>query len=293
VRVLVTGGAGFIGQHLVSGLLAQGDQPIVIDSMVHGSQPILPDGVSLIDMDITAPGTPEVIASLEPDAIVHAAAQVSVARSMADPELDRAVNVLGTEAVIEGARKSGNVRLIFISTGGAIYGETSRPATEETPPNPKSYYGAHKYLAERYVELSGLPYAIVRLANVYGPGQRKDLEGGVVSIFADRLRGGLPITIHGDGNQSRDLIHVHDVVSAIQTLIGFSGSGLWNIGTGIETSINQLLATMELAFNSAASKTHTTTRPGDVIRSCLDSTKIQQETGWAPRITVEAGVRLL
>jgi UDP-glucose 4-epimerase len=274
-------------------LLEHGHEPIVVDSLAHKSPTALPDGVPFVELDITSPETPGIIASFKPDGIVHAAAQVSVATSMADPELDRSVNVLGTAAVIEGAKRSGNVRLVFISTGGAIYGETSAPADEQTIPNPKSYYGAHKYLAERYVELSGLPYAITRLANVYGPGQRKDLEGGVVAIFADRLRNGLPITIHGDGNQSRDLVHVYDVASAIQTLLTFPGSGLWNIGTGVETSINDLLSQMELAIAPATSKTYTPSRAGDVVRSCLDSSRIQRETSWRPELSINQGVRVL
>lgn len=293
MRVLITGGAGFIGRHVVNASTAKGYTPIVIDNFAHQSSTPFPANVRVVDLDITSPDTPKVIESIRPDGIIHAAAQVSVASSMKDPSLDRSVNVLGTEAVIEGAKRSGNARVVFISTGGAIYGETSEPATEETLPNPKSYYGAHKYLAERYVELSGLPFAIARLANVYGPGQRKDLEGGVVAIFADRLRNGLPITIHGDGTQSRDLVHVHDVASAILTLLRFPGSGLWNIGTGVETSINDLLVKMEAVISPASSLSHTPSRIGDVTRSCLDSSKIQAETSWRPLLSVDEGVKLL
>ncbi len=165
-RVLVTGGAGFIGSHVVDRLAALGALPIVLDDFSGGEFANLPPGVPIVRVDIADPVSIERIAEAQPDAIIHGAAQVSVPRSMAEPARDRAINLLGTEHVIEGARRAGDRRVVFLSTGGGIYGETLEPATEESLPRPKAFYSVHKYAAERYLELSGLPYAIARLANV-------------------------------------------------------------------------------------------------------------------------------
>ena len=189
--MLVTGGAGFIGSHLVDALLAAGQEPVVLDNFASGDRENLPDGAKLVEMDIADAGVVGAIAELNPEVVIHAAAQVSVAVSMQDPHLDLAVNVQGTANVIEGAKAASARRFVFVSSGGGVYGE-SDGAGEDTLPRPKSYYSAHKYLGERYVELSGLSYANARLANVYGTRQRSDLEGGVVAIFTERLHRGQP-----------------------------------------------------------------------------------------------------
>lgn len=291
--VLVTGGAGFIGSHLVARLLAGGESVVVLDDLSGGDPAYLPPGVPLIEADIADPATARLIAAVQPRAIVHAAAQISVPHSMVDPDRDRAVNLLGTQHVIAGAKAAGNVRVVFLSSGGGIYGETPVPATEATLPRPKSYYSVHKYAAEQYLELSGLPFAIARLANVYGPRQRAGTEGAVAAIFAERLQAGLPITIHGDGEQRRDFVHVHDVAAALTTLLRARVSGVWNVGSGTAVTINTLLAAAERAFGPAVAIHHAPARPGDVTTSALDVRKIARDLGWRAQIGLEEGIRSL
>lgn len=289
MRVLVTGGGGFIGSHLVDALLARGDEPVVLDDWSGGSRENLPPGVETLDMDVADPRTVSVIAALRPDGIIHGAAQVSVPRSMADPDRDRAVNVVGTAHVLAGARAAGSPRVVFLSTGGGIYGE-SDGADEMTLPQPKNYYSAHKYLAERYLEYSGLPYAIARLANVYGPRQRSDLEGGVVAIFTERLSAGQPITIYGSGAQYRDFVYVADVVDAVLTMLDSSVDGMWNVATGEATSVNALLAALQERLGPASAIVHEPPRPGDVFASRLRIDRIKAELGWSPRYDLAAGL---
>ncbi|MCC7021623.1 MAG: NAD-dependent epimerase/dehydratase family protein [Thermomicrobiales bacterium] len=291
--VLVTGGAGFIGSHLVDRLVAGGARPVVLDDLSGGDPGNLPAGVPLVCIDIANPASIDRIAEVGPDAIVHAAAQVSVPRSMAEPARDRAVNLIGTANVIEAARHSGGSRVVFVSTGGGIYGETDEPASEERLPAPKSFYSIHKYAAERYLELSELPHAIARLANVYGPRQRTDLEGGVVAILAERLVSGNPVTIYGTGEQSRDFVHVADVVSALVAMLQTPEHGLWNVGTGTSTTINELLAVAEEVFGPATEVEHLPARAGDVFSSCLAVGKIARDLGWRPEISLGEGLRTL
>ena len=291
--ILVTGGAGFIGSHLVDRLLAGGAHPVVLDDLSGGDLANLPDGVPVVHVDVSDPATVARIAEVNPNAIVHAAAQVSVPRSMAEPARDRAINLVGTEHVIAGARQAGGRRVVFLSTGGGIFGETIEPATEESLPRPKAFYSVHKYAAERYLELSGLPYAIARLANVYGPRQRTDLEGGVVAILAERLASGRPISIYGSGEQSRDFVHACDVVGALLRMLQTNENGMWNVGTGRATTINELLAAAEGVFGSATEMLRLPTRAGDVFSSCLAVDKIRDDLGWRPALSLAEGLRTL
>ena len=288
-KVLVTGGAGFIGSHVVDSLLAAGDEPVVLDNMASGDRKNLPDGVDLVEMDIADAAVVEAIAGLRPEAVIHAAAQVSVAVSMQDPHLDLAVNVQGTANVLEGARAAGSRRFVFVSSGGGVYGE-SDGAGEDTLPRPKSYYSAHKYLGERYVELSGLSYANARLANVYGTRQRSDLEGGVVAIFTERLQGGQPILINGTGAQQRDLVYVADVVSSLLAMARSDRNGTWNVGTGVSTSILELLRALEGELGPATEVRHGPPRPGDVNNSRLAIDSIGRDLGWRPEYDLAGGV---
>lgn len=292
-RVLVTGGAGFIGSHIVDRLVALEATPVVLDDFSGGELANLPAGVEIVRADVADPVTIDRIMEVQPEAIIHAAAQVSVPRSMAEPDRDRAVNLLGTEHVIEGARRAGGSRIVFLSTGGGIYGETLEPASEESLPRPKAFYSVHKYAAERYLELADLPYAIARLANVYGPRQRSDLEGGVVAILAERLTAGLPIAIYGTGEQRRDFVHVADVAGATIAMLRSGESGMWNVGTGTMTTINELLAAAEGVFGPAVEVSRLPPRVGDVFSSCLAVDKIARDLGWWPSVSLTEGLRTL
>ncbi|MEW6638498.1 MAG: NAD-dependent epimerase/dehydratase family protein [Actinomycetota bacterium] len=287
--ILVTGGAGFIGSHVVDALAEAGREPVVLDNFASGDRTNLRQGVQVVEADVADPGVADLIAELRPEAIIHAAAQVSVATSMLDPSLDLAVNVEGTANVLAGAKKAGTRRFVFLSSGGGVYGEADG-ADEMTLPGPRSYYAAHKYLAERYVEYSGLSYANARLANVYGPRQRTDLEGGVVAIFTQRLREGLPITINGTGHQSRDFVYVADVIEALLVMTDSDRSGTWNIGTGRATTVLKLLRTLEEILGDAAGVSHAPARPGDVTHSRLSIEAIRRDLGWRPRYGLSEGI---
>jgi len=293
MRILVTGGAGFIGSHIVDALRDRGDELIVLDDFSSGRRGNVAPSVELIDADIALSRTIDVIANVKVDAVVHAAAQASVPRSMADPKRDRAVNLLGTEHIISGAKRADAHRVVFLSTGGGIYGNTGEPATEKSLPRPKAFYSVHKYAAERYLELSGMGYAIARLANVYGLRQQSNLEGGVVAIFAEGLATRQPITIYGTGEQRRDFVHVQDVVGALLRMLDSGTNGMWNVGSGQATTINALLATMEDAIAPASAVRYEAARIGDVFSSCLSVEKIEKELGWRPEISLADGVAML
>ncbi len=287
--IIVTGGAGFIGSHLVDALLAAGEKPVVLDNFASGERANLREDVELIEADVADPGVVDVVSRLKPKAIIHAAAQVSVAVSMENPGLDLAVNVQGTANMLAGAKAAGTERFVFVSSGGGIYGEADG-ADEFTLPQTKSYYGAHKYLAERYVELSGLSYAIARPANVYGPRQRGDLEGGVVAIFMERLRDSLSIVINGTGQQRRDFVYVADVVDALLTMVRSDHNGMWNVGTGQATSILQLLHELESLLKPATEIRYGPARQGDVVNSRLSVSSIEKDLGWRPEYDLTRGV---
>lgn len=291
-RVLVTGGAGFIGSHLADAQVAAGAETTVIDDLSGGDRANVPAGARFIEADVADEAVIALVAELGPDLVIHAAAQVSVPTSMADPGRDRAVNLIGTANVLEGARRCGARRFVFVSSGGAIYGEATL-ATEDALPVPASYYGIHKLAAEGYVRVSGLPYGIVRYANVYGPRQRAEVDGGVVAIFCERLRSGRRVTLSGTGEQTRDLIHVDDVVRGTLAVAGAPTSGTWNIATGRSTSILELLELLQTLIGRATSFEQLPDRPGDVFASSLAIDKAATELGWRPRLELRDGLQAL
>jgi UDP-glucose 4-epimerase len=284
-RAVVTGGAGFIGSNLVDALVARGDEVTVIDDFSFGKRENLNPEAALMEHDIREPF------SIDADVFFHLAAQADVQTSMKRPEHDAAVNVVGTVNVLVAAA---GAQVIFSSSGGAGYGECPVPATEDAPFLPLSPYGIAKKCGEEYLagwnRIHGSSHVSLRFANVYGPRQDAGLEGGVVSIFLERLNRGEETTIFGDGRHSRDFVYVDDVVAALLATVGKSG-GPYNVGTGDDTTIAQLHdAAAEVAGADSKPRLEDA-RLGDVHRSVLDVSRIERELGWRPRVSLDDGLR--
>ncbi len=288
----MTGGAGFIGSRIGRALVGRRDDVTVLDDLSGGSREAVPTGARLIEASVADSSVIRVVAGVRAELVIHAAAQVSVLRSLDAPEGDWLVNVDGTRHVVEGARAGGARRFVFLSSGGAIYGD-SDGAAESSPPAPKSPYGRSKLAAESIVTTSRLDHGIARLANVYGPRQRSDLEGGVVAILTDRLLDGLPVEIHGSGRHTRDLVHVDDVVNAVLEICGARATGTWNVGTGQATSVLDLLHRLERLIGTTAHVEWRPARPGDITSSRLSIERIGRELGWHPRWELDAGLRAM
>ena len=292
MRAVVTGGAGFIGSHVVEALLDRGDEVHVVDNFATGRRENLTGRATVHELDIREP-LDGLFRELRPEAVVHLAAQADVGTSVEQPVLDAEVNVLGTLNVLEAARPH-SAQVVFSSTGGAIYGECERPAREDDPRRPVSPYGTAKLAAEEYLatwnRLHGTNHVTLRFANVYGPRQLAKLEGGVVAIFTDRLRAGEGVTIFGDGSQTRDFVYVGDVVEAVLAAIGTEG-GPYNVGTGAETSVLDLFDACRRIAGAEPDAEHAPARPGDALRSVLDVSLAERELGWRPRTALEQGLR--
>ena len=286
MRVLVTGGAGFIGSHLVDALIGRGDVVTVIDDLSTGRRAHVAAGATLIEHDIREPF------ATDAEVVFHLAAQADVGTSMERPAFDAAVNVVGTVNVLEAARASG-AAVLFASTGGAIYGDVNHPAAEDDHRRPVSAYGIAKLCAEEYVagwaRIHRLATCVLRLANVYGPRQSATLEGGVVAILLERMRDDDETWVFGDGEQTRDFVHVSDVVGAALSAIGHTG--VFNVGTGVETSIAELHRLCREISGNAAPPSYGPTRAGDARRSVLDIGRASRELGWSPAVALEAGLR--
>ena len=291
MRAIVTGGAGFIGSHLADALLAHGDDVLVIDNLSRGLREHVPGGAELVERDIREP-LGDVFADFRPDACFHLAAQADVRVSVARPDEDAMDNVIGTIHVLQAAEEQG-AKVVFSSTGGAIYGECERPAREDDPLEPLSPYGTAKLAAESYVSmwnrLHGGRHTVLRYANVYGPRQVAGLEGAVVAIFFEQFREGEPATIFGDGEQTRDFVHVFDIVAA--TLAALDAEGLFNVGSGMETTIVELHNLCRRASGTEGEPVFAPERLGEIRRSVLDATRGAQGLGWRPRLSLEEGLR--
>lgn len=301
-RVLVTGGAGFIGSHIADAYLARGDEVWIVDDLSSGRRSNLPEGARFIELGIGDPGLDEIFREAGGfDVVNHHAAQIDVRRSVADPRFDARINVDGLLNVLECARRHETKRVLFVSSGGVVYGEPEeRPTPETSPKLPMSPYGVTKLAAEYYLsyyrQVHGLEYAAVRYSNVYGPRQDPHGEAGVVAIFSTRLLEGEPVTVFGDGEQTRDYVFVGDVVAANMLLTDhdFQGaSGLderaFNVGTGRETSVNELARTLMAGVGREVEVRHADARPGELRHSCLDATRLRA-LGWAPRTSLLDGL---
>jgi UDP-glucose 4-epimerase len=293
MRAIVTGGAGFIGSHLVDALLARGDSVDVIDNLSSGRRENLSGGAELHELDIREDGLLDLVTQLDPEVVFHLAAQSDVGTSVEQPMYDADVNVRGTVAVLEASRAAG-ARVVLASSGGAIYGECERPAVEDDPRLPVSPYATSKLAGEEYLNtwnrLYGASHVSCRLANVYGPRQLPTLEGGVVAIFLDRLRDGRETEIFGDGMQTRDFVYVGDVAAAFIAAATASATGAVNIGTGIGTSVLELYRLCAATAGVEREPVHGEPRPGDLQDSVLDPTLAERELGWQPGTSLADGL---
>jgi UDP-glucose 4-epimerase len=304
VKALVTGGAGFIGSTLVDRLLAEGHSVDVVDDLSNGSLGNLAEAradrdhqLKVHQIDIRDPGVVDLIARREPEVVFHLAAQVDVRVSVARPAFDAEVNVVGSVNVIEGARQAGARKVVFASSGGTIYGEpdpADLPVKESHPQAPVSPYGVAKRVVTDYLhayrELHALEFTSLALANVYGPRQDPHGEAGVVAIFAGLLLEGRPCTIFGDGSQTRDFVYVDDVVDAFVRAADRGTGLLCNIGTGVETSVNDLYRTMAGVAGVTEPALRGPARNGELARSSLDPGRAKIHLGWEPWTDLASGV---
>jgi UDP-glucose 4-epimerase len=289
VRAIVTGGAGFIGSHVVDALVARGDEVTVLDNLSTGRRENVDAGARLIEGDITA--AREAFADARPEICFHLAAQADVRVSVERPDFDAEINLLGTIHVLEAARGHG-AQVVLASTGGAIYGECDGPADEESPRRPLAPYGASKLSAEEYLatynRLYDTGHVALRYGNVYGPRQDPHGEAGVVAIFLGRLARGEPLRIFGDGRQTRDYVYVGDVVTA--TLAAQGHAGVFNVGTGTETSVLDLAEACQSAAGVSVETEHAAARPGELQRSVLDPGRAERELGVRAQTSLGDGL---
>ncbi len=296
MKVLVTGGAGFIGSHVCDQFVNDGHEVIALDNLSSGKKENLHSKVRLAELDIRSPEAAKLILAEKPQVICHLAAQMDVRRSVEDPRFDAEANILGMLNLLEAARQVPLKKFIFSSTGGAIYGEQDEfPAKENHATRPVSPYGVSKASGELYLGYYRaqykLPYVALRYANVYGPRQNPHGEAGVVAIFSQRLVSGKPCTIFGTGKQSRDFVFGPEVARANFLAAMNDYVGPANIGTGVETDINRLYELLAKAAGSTAPVTHAEGKPGEQLRSCIDNSLARKVLGWEPKVGVEEGLR--
>ncbi|HTN44350.1 MAG TPA: NAD-dependent epimerase/dehydratase family protein [Nitrospiria bacterium] len=297
MKVLVTGGAGFIGSHLVDRLIQEGHDVVVVDNLSTGKKKNINRDAHFYKADILNPRIEKIFKKEKPDLISHHAAQMDVRRSVADPIFDAHVNVLGLLNVLENAVRHGTKKVIFASSGGAVYGEQQVfPAPETHPLHPVSPYGISKLAGEHYLyyyqQVAGLNYVALRYANVYGPRQDPFGEAGVVAIFSQKtLMNDQPI-INGNGKQTRDYIFVEDVVEAHMAVIENSIKGIFNVGTGKETSVNQLFRHLVDISGAKVKEVYGPEKRGEQTRSVLDYTKLKKATDWEPKVELYDGLKM-
>lgn len=294
----MTGGAGFIGSHLVKRLLSDGWHVTVVDDLSSSlSNAKVEPTAPVYKLDIAEPALADVFSEHPPEIVFHLAAQVSVTRSMREPELDIHTNIVGGINLLQQCVRFGVKRVILFSTGGALYGDPDYlPCDEAHPIKPLSIYGASKHALEQYTriiaETNDIEYTILRPGNVYGPGQDPQGEAGVVAIFGSRMLAGQEVTIHGDGEQAKDYVYVDDVVAAgvAAARPDVPEGGVYNIGSGTPTSVNEIFSLLAKETGYSRAPIHASGRPGDVRRIYLDTSRAQHELGWVPEIDLSEGI---
>lgn len=304
MRVLITGGAGFIGSHIVDACLAAGHEPFVVDNLSSGSRENVAAGVPLFEVDVCdQPRLVQVFDEVRPDAVCHQAAQMSVSRSVREPAFDAQVNIMGLIHVFDQAVRVGAKRIVFASSGGVLYGDVTEPTPENTPAAPISPYGISKWAGEKYLEFytreHGIQGVALRYANVYGPRQNPHGEAGVVAIFSKKMLAGEPATVNGDGKYDRDYVFGPDVakanLAALTAPLSVPFLAL-NVGTGIKSDVNVLADRVRaevLKLNPAASvpvALHGPSRAGDLRSSVVDARLAGETLGWKPAVSLEAGL---
>jgi UDP-glucose 4-epimerase len=297
MKVLVTGGAGFIGSHIVDRLVDEGHEVVVVDDLSSGKRHQVPAGANFYHMDVESRWLDQVVERERPEAVCHMAAQMSVSRSVREPLFDARVNIMGSLGLLADCQAHGVRRVIFASTGGAIYGDADTIPTPETyPAAPVSPYGASKLSFEHYLhvyrQVYGLSSVALRFANVYGPRQDPHGEAGVVAIFSRALLQGGTALINGDGAQTRDYVYVRDVVDAISSALKSDVTGGYNVGTATETDVNELYRLIASAAGTSIEPEHGPARPGEQKRSCVAIEHIRTDLGWQPRVALAEGIPL-
>lgn len=293
-RALVTGGAGFIGSHVADALIRRRIKTIVVDDLSAGDRRNVNPNAEFVKHSVGAPSFGALLLKLKPDVVFHCAAQVDVRKSVDDPVADARVNVLGTLALVKHAKAAGVKKIVFSSSGGAMFSDAVRPPYRESQPaDPQSPYGISKLAGELYLAFAaremGIETVSLRYANVYGPRQGAGGEAGVISVFAKRLLAGKGIVINGDGKQTRDFVYVADVVAANMLAMKPGVKGTYHVGTGVETSVNALAKLLRQGL-TLTDVTHAPGKAGEVRRSALDSSKIRKELGWKPAVTLADGL---
>lgn len=297
MKILVTGGAGFIGSHIVDRLIARRHRVVVVDNLSTGNRRNLNPRAKLYRLDITSPKLVEVFRRERPAAVIHQAAQIDVRKSVADPAKDAQTNIIGSLNLLEQCVQHGVKKVIFASTGGAIYGEAPArhiPTPETYLAAPISPYGVAKLTVEHYLHYYatqyGLPSIALRYSNVYGPRQNAHGEAGVVAIFCRKIFAGEQPVINGNGRQRRDYVYVGDVADANVRALTSPFVGALNIGTGVETSVNQLFTEIVAASGRSVRRVHGPAKPGEQQRSCLDHARARRVLGWRPTVALSDGI---
>jgi UDP-glucose 4-epimerase len=295
LKLLITGGAGFIASHVADAAIERGHSVVIVDDLSMGKMENVNPRAKFIKMDIRDHAMSGLFREEQFDVVMHHAAQMDVRKSVDDPQFDASVNIVGTINLLENAKEFGVKKFTFASTGGAIYGEQDYfPADEEHPLRPLSPYGIAKLAVEKYLfyynAVFGLQYIALRYANIYGPRQNPHGEAGVIAIFASKMFAGEQPVINGDGKQTRDYTYVGDIVRANMFALEYGKSGIFNVGTGIETDVNQLFTYLKKFIGSKCSEQHAPAKKGEQLRSVLNYSKIKNVFGWEPAVSLEDGL---